>query len=89
MKLNENFVLRQVADIWVVLPLGQEALNFNGMLKLNGAGVLLWNRLESGADQEDLVQALLEEYEVSKEQAAADVAAFVEKLSRIGCIETQ
>ena len=35
MKLKKNFVLRQVAGTWVVLPLGAETVNFSGMLQLN------------------------------------------------------
>jgi len=34
MKLNEEFVLRQVADTWVVMPLGQTSVDFSGMLTL-------------------------------------------------------
>ena len=89
MKLNENYALRQVADTWVVLPLGAELLNFDGMLRLNNSGVLLWKALENGADLDVLVNALLEEYEVSREQAEADVKQFVQTLERIGCIKTE
>ena len=46
MKLNKNYVLRPVADTWVVLPLGAEAINFNGMLTLNNSGAMLWRVLE-------------------------------------------
>ena len=42
MKLKEDFLLRQVADTWVVMPIGQEMLDFNGMLTLNETGAFLW-----------------------------------------------
>ena len=41
MKLNENFTLKNVAGSWVVLPVNQATLDFNGMLALNESGVLL------------------------------------------------
>lgn len=86
MKLNENFVLRQVADVWIVLPLGDATVSFDGMLKLNETGVFLWRQLEQGADLEKLIQALTGEYEVTEERACADVTAFLEKLAQIGCL---
>ena len=58
MKLKKNFLLRQVADTWVVMPIGQEMLDFNGMLTLNETGALLWQTLEKGGDREALADAL-------------------------------
>lgn len=87
MKLNENYVLQQVAGSWVVVPLGQAALDFNGMLTLNETGVMLWKALAAGADLEAMAQALIAEYDVSVELARKDAAAFLEKLKSVGCLE--
>ena len=87
MKLKENFALRQVADTWVVLPLGSATLEFNGMLTLNEAGALLWKALEQGANREILADSLTKEYIVDREQALNDVDEFLAKLAKVGCIE--
>ena len=87
MKLKENFILRQVADTWVVLPLGAENLNFNGMLTLNETGALLWKALEQGGDREALADALTAEYTVDRNTALSDVDEFLEKLAKSGCLE--
>lgn len=87
MKLKKDYVLRQVADTWVVLPLGQETIAFSGMLKLNESGAILWKALEEGADIEGLVAALKAEYIVSEAQARADAEEFLQKLAQAGCIE--
>ena len=87
MKLNENFVLRQVAGTWVVLPLKGDTLNFNGMIRLNDSGAMLWKSLEQGGDREKLVQALTSQYEVAAEQASRDVDEFLEMLVKAGCLE--
>jgi len=86
MKIKEGFVLRQVADNWVVLPVGQASVNFNGMISLNESGVLLWRTLEQGGDRIALADALLNEYEVEREEALADVDAFLTALTKAGCI---
>ena len=87
MKLKENFALRPVADTWVVLPLGAESINFNGMLTLNESGALLWQALEKGGDRETLADALMAEYIVDRAQALADADEFLEKLRKAGCLE--
>ena len=87
MKLNENFVLRQVADNWVVLPVGQASVDFNGMLSLNESGAMLWQALEQGGDRESLADALCGKYEVERETALADAGEFLDKLAAAGCLE--
>lgn len=87
MKIKDNFLLRQVADTWVVIPIGQEMLDFNGMLHLNETGAFLWEKLSEGADTDALVAALTAEYDVSAEEAKADVLAFCQKLIDAGCAE--
>lgn len=87
MKLKENFVLRQVAGNWVVLPLGAAELDCADMLSLNDAGAMLWKVLEKEPDPKALVAALTAEYDVSQQQAQEDVEAFLQKLICAGCIE--
>ena len=87
MKLNENFVLRQVAGNWVAIPLGQAALDFTGILSLNDSGAMLWNVLAAGGGREELVNKLTEEYAISREIAAADADEFITKLMNAGCME--
>lgn len=86
MKLSENFALRQVAGTWVVMPLGDATLDFNGMMTLNDTGAFLWRELEQGSDKNGLVAALTAEYAVNVDQAAADVEEFVIRLAEAGCL---
>ena len=87
MKLKENYLLRQVADTWVVLPLGQASVDFNGMLKLNETGAMLWKVLEQGGGLEAMADTLTAEYAVSREQALADAEEFYAALVKAGCAE--
>ena len=87
MKINDNFVLRQVAGTWVVLSVAVENVDFNGMLTLNETGLMLWKLLEKGSSREALAQALTEEYDVTYAQALSDVDEYLGKLERAGCLE--
>ena len=83
MKLKDGFVLRKVGGDNIVVPTG-DTLDLNMMVTLNETGRFLWEKLEKGAEAEELVAALLEEYEVEEETAKSHVAAFVEKLNGNG-----
>jgi len=89
MKIKEDFVLRRVTDTWVVLPIGEATLNFNGMLTLNETGVFLWKLLEEGSTLDGLVSALAQEYGVPPETARADTELFLQGLAEAGCIDMQ
>lgn len=84
MRMKGDFMLRQVARTWVVLPMGQSTLDLNGMLTLNESGALLWKTLEQGGSRDAMVAALTGEYDVSAERAAADVERFLNKLAEAG-----
>ena len=87
MKLKEGFLLREVANVWVVIPVGQDMLDFNGVINLNETGALLWQKLAEGADLDALTAALTAEYNVSAEEARSDAQAFCSKLMEVGCLE--
>ena len=53
----------------------------------NPSAAALWKRLEGGATEEELVDSLCERFSISRDVAAADVAAFVEQLSARGLLE--
>ena len=86
MKLREGFVLRKVAGQVVVVPSGDE-LDLNMMINLNETGEFLWKLLENGAEEAELVAALLKEYDVTEERAQESVKRFVEKLNEHGFLD--
>lgn len=67
------------------------ALRVHGMITLSESGLLLWNRLQEECTEEDLVQAILAEYEIDRETAAADVRAFLARMDEVGilCKDTE
>ena len=80
MKLKSGFVLKEIAGSFIVVSVGERVKEFNGVITLNETGVLLWKKLEAGATEEELVKAILSEYEVDEATAKADVSGFVNKL---------
>ena len=87
MRAKSDFLLRQIADTWVLLPIGSATVSLNGMVKLNETGVLLWKLLEHDTTEEVLADALVSEYGITKKEALQDVTAFLSTLEKADCIE--
>ena len=87
MKIKDNFILKKVAGSYVVVPVRTRAVDFSGIIKLSESGAYLWRILEKGADRDELVSYLLDEYDVDEATAGADVDRFVAKLREVDLIE--
>ncbi len=77
MKIKEGFMLKTVADSFVVVPTGANIVDFSAMITLNETGAFLWEALKNDVTEEDLTSALMSEYEVDEKTAGEDVAEFV------------
>lgn len=87
MKIKEGFLIREIAGLWMVVPLGQRVVEFNGLMMLSESSVMLWRLLETGAEKEDLMQLLLSEYEIDAETAKTDIEEFLGDLRKIGLLD--
>ena len=87
MKVKDSFVLRKIAGSNVVVPIGSETADFNGMMTLNETGAMLFGMLGKDRSIEDLTNAMLSEYDVSAAEAEADVKSFIETLEKAGMLE--
>lgn len=87
MRIKDGFMLREVAEQWVVIPLGERVIEFNGIMTLSESGAMLWKEMEKHVLVEDLVRALLREYEVDEEIAKSDIAEYVTCLKEKSLIE--
>ncbi len=87
MKIKEDFLLRKISDAYVVVPVGSAVVDFSGLVNLNESGAILFKKLQKGAEEDDLVEELLNEYDVSEEIARADVRKFIEKVKEADILE--
>jgi hypothetical protein len=86
MKRHPEFVSRQVADRFVIVPVGTAAEKFSGMITINATGKFLWDLLENEQTLDSLAQALVKEYEIDMELALKDTKTFLEPILPTGAI---
>lgn len=87
MKIKPGYIIREVAGYSVVVPVGDAAIDFNGMINLNETGAVLWRALSEGADEEKLVRALLADYDITEDVAKNDVSEFIKKMREANLID--
>lgn len=86
MKQNPNFLLREVAGKMVLVPVGNAARLFPGMVTVNATGKFIWELLKQEQTLQSLVAALLERYQVDAQQAQADAEAFLQRLKAVDAV---
>lgn len=81
MQINQDFTIQKVGDSYVAVPVGETSRRFHGMVRLNETGAFLWKLMAAqDCTEGDLVNALLEEYDVEREVAEQHVHSVVETL---------
>ena len=79
-QIDQEYVLRQIGDDYIIVPVGKAALSFNGMITVNETGAFLWEQLVEGTNKEELLRTMLETYEVTQEEAERDIDEFLDVL---------
>ena len=80
MKIKKGFVVREIAGKSVVIALGEASKSFRGMIELNDTARLIWDMLAEGKDNDKVVKALVDTFEVDEETAKADTERFISAL---------
>ena len=87
MKISNEFVLREIEGDYIIVPTGKEALKFNGIITLNEVGLIIWELLQKETTFDEIVQTIMETYEVEEAEVQGDVREFLEKLITEGILK--
>ena len=86
MRIAKEFVLREIAGDYIIIPAGKTVLDINGLITLNEVGVSLWKMLQNEVTFDELVQGVLDEYDVEPAVAREDIQEFLDQLVSKGII---
>ena len=81
-----DYVVRCIGGETILVPVSAGVADLDAIYVLNGAAAVVWSRLDGRASVADLVAAVTQEYEVTDEEAAADVQSFLQSLSDDGLV---
>jgi hypothetical protein len=86
MQIKEGYILKNIADEWIVLPIGANINNFEGAVVLNDISAFMWKCLIQTISREDLLSSLLYEYDVDENTASEDMDEFLDHLNEQGLL---
>lgn len=81
MKLKYNFLIQEVAGIYMAVAIGEGAENFKGMIKMNGTAKRVFELIQQGLSEKDIIATMLEEYEASESDIQKSVDTMVNQLN--------
>ncbi len=85
-KLKDGFIVRKIGKQIMAVPIGQQTSHIHGMIALSESAELLWNVLEKGSEEENLVDVLTDVYDIDRERASEDVKKFLAGLKEQGAL---
>ena len=85
-KRNENFVFRKIGDEMILVPIKDNVGDMGYIYNFNELAAFVWENLDGKDRLLDMKNSIVEEFEVSAQQAEEDLCEFVDDLKEIGAI---
>ena len=87
MKIKKELIKRDIAGDTILVPVGKTVYDSNGLFVLNEVAAFIWDVLADAETEAYIVAKILEEYEVSQQEAEKDTADFFDKLRQLQIID--
>lgn len=82
--IREDFILKKMPGMNLVMPIGSKVKDFHGVLMLNDTGAFIYEKMRDGLDVDKTTELLAEEYEVTADRAREDVMKTLVSLREAG-----
>ena len=87
MKVKTGYLVREIADCHIVVPIGERLIEFKGLMTLNETGSFIWKCLSEDISYSQLLDSILAEYEIDEATAKADLDEFLNVARESGVLE--
>jgi len=87
MKLNPEFIIQQVGNSVVLVPVGEAAGKFHGIVQMNKTAAFIASCMQEETTEEKIIAAMGEKYEGTGGEFAESVRNTLEKLRECGALE--
>lgn len=89
MKIKEGFEIQNVCGEYIVVPTGAENVDYSKIISLNETAAYLWNGVagKESFTTDDMVQLLLEEYDVEENIALEDCELIIARWREMELLE--
>lgn len=89
MKIKDGFILRKFSDKIVAVADDDFADNSNVFIKMNSSAEFVWNFLRQDRSYDEVINALLEKYDIDRQTAENDFDEFLSAVRKAGLLDEQ
>lgn len=86
MRLKYTFETMELGDQIVVIPVGDGASNFHGVIKVNEVGAKILKYLSEDLSEDVIIERLIEEYDAPLEVLQESVRCFLSSFEEKGML---
>lgn len=86
MRIKKEFILREIAGEYILIPTGTTTQEFNGLITINDVAAFVWKNIEKVNSVDELISMVLDEYDVDEDVARNDIEEFIQQLKKADMI---
>ena len=79
---SRSIVTRKTGNEYVLVPVTNNIADMNSVYTLNDTGAFIWDLIDGVKSVEDLIEAVINEYDIDRETATSDVFSFIDNMSK-------
>ena len=85
---SERMVGRRIGDEYVLVPLAGRGADLDSILNLNRVAAFVWEQLDGETSGRDVVEAVLERFDVERARAEQDYLELIDTLVELGAVSS-
>jgi hypothetical protein len=84
---DPNIVFRKIADECILVPIKQKASDVDSIYNINEVGSFIWEQIDGEKALSEIREAIVNEFEVSTEEAEKGLIEFLQQLEQVGAVK--
>ncbi len=80
-KKTGNVVTKEVGDECIIVPMSDNIADMESVFTLNDTGAFFWSLIDGSRTVDQIIDAVVEEYDVERETVVKDFSAFIDEMS--------
>ena len=87
MKIKDGYVLRKIAEEYIVIAVGERFAEFSGMMSLNEVSAKIWDYLSKERTFGEILAYVLSVYDIDEETAGTDINNLLTQMESAGVLD--
>lgn len=79
---TQNYTIRKIGQELLMFPIGEMADRVQGTIQINEITAFVWDLFEHEQSIDDIVSRIINDYDISKEEATSYISPLINELER-------